>query len=1606
LLNIIASGGLISATVSSGGAGYAINDLVYPVQTTGSNGFFVVTAVSSGVIVSVSLASGVVTGVSLLDSGSGYITADSVPTTGGSGTGLTLNITDDESQFSCPYFYGGGPVTGFTLDIGGTGYAVGDTLIPLEPSQSSASGAVLTITEISGTIGNLAFESGGPTVGNYTTGVPTWTTSGSGLGATFVITSVSAGQVTGISVTSGGSGFNPGDLIYITQGSVTGCTLTVASVTNMSAENMTFSSGGPTIYPYTIGAVTSWTTPGSGVGAVFSITSVSSGMVTAASATTAGSGFSIGDLIYITEGSAVGAVLQVATLSGTGVATVTVSVGGLTPYTTGTNIPTTTSGLGTGLTMNITGVTSGAITPTGWSVDAVGSGYAVNDHIYPTEGAATGAIFIVSALSNNSILTVSILTGGLTPYTTGTGVATYSSSIGTGCTLNITGVSSGSILSSGWSLDSGGTGYTVGDKIYPSEGLASGAFFVVTSISSTTGPASQFSITKNGTGYISESGLTTSTSGAGTGALLSLSVADELFFPVTTTSDIPNVYSGGNPISDSRSNSEIVWSGIGSTTIDGSALWINRGASVDNGLVYNWGLLGGTSTPAIVIKNGSAEWAADTYFNRWHFIVVTVAGYKYVQQLITAGTTGSAAPAWNTIPGQKTTDGSAIWLCLSNDSDTIMQWVADSAYTTGHVLEETVGTVSCVFRLQPYTGIMTQGNSFPIYGWQCSSESGNDIGAAGQLPPNTPMAQDGGQTTSSATWSGSVNSLVSYCSGGYANYSTYPVSGNGNLSAYTQVFPGWENLSISMLPNLVIPAEGIYTFKIGHQGAMFWGIGLGTLTVTISSIQVIGGELIVTCNQDITNLINVNTSLTFSGVTSATFLNSQTVTVTSITGEIFTANFSHGNYGPTSDTGEVSSQNTLNPQYVSGPTSWTNTKYNFSTGTPIEGYPIISVNYPSQATSVVVDTVQVYFPSAGIYPSEMQLGIWYHTPSGTYPTVSPAQGTIHPVFYMVYSLPNSSTLYNIIPEGIASSSNTMPVFPSWPTTLSGLQSISPNYPSITEDSGNFTWNNLGPVADFDWPDGTACSLNSFIIDNNANQEIPYAPGISGTSYPTFSITLYGLTSDQGSTASNGLIWMDNGSEGVSPPGTVSTSQGGWKYVVSPVNTLDDTVGNASPASISTGDFFSATGVFISGGLPAVIDPQTDYVAIFRTDDGGATYYLIPPPESGNGNTEYTVPLAQYLLNGFMDNTPDTGLNTLLEAPVDKQNSVPPKGSINLSFHLSRIFVSVGNTVYWSTGPDTPIGNGYNGFSPNNYAEFPSLVTRIVPLNVGTVVFTVSDIYLLTGDGTTGNPIEPEPYLQRIGLISYNALAINGSVVYFMTTDNQVVELHVGVGISGIGQPIANLLGEFSPSESYLTWHAKGFQDQALFVSDGSTGWYKMLTAIPPEVGTPWCPKANIINGAGAVQSIETSPGNIQLLVGPPPEISGPILYRDYNSYQDNGSNYPAYFTFGSIVLAHPGQLASIEFITADSHRFPGAAPLTLGILLGEISGEFEPLTEFVNDPPQLPPSKSLWNQRFYLSQTHESVECRHFQLQVIWPPQPYPDELESLSPYGGFSQES
>jgi hypothetical protein len=68
-------------------------------------------------------------------------------------------------------------------------------------------------------------------------------------------------------------------------------------------------------------------------------------------------------------------------------------------------------------------------------------------------------------------------------------------------------------------------------------------------------------------------------------------------------------------------------------------------------------------------------------------------------------------------------------------------------------------------------------------------------------------------------------------------------------------------------------------------------------------------------------------------------------------------------------------------------------------------------------------------------------------------------------------------------------------------------------------------------------------------------------------------------------------------------------------------------------------------------------------------------------------------------------------------------------------------------------------------------------------------------------------------------------------------------------------------------------------------------------------------------------------------------------------------------------------------------------------------GLFETLSAYVPDLTQLPASTTLYNQRFYVSQTQQPAVCRHLQILVNWGTDSVRNELLSLSLFGGFDQE-
>lgn len=997
----------------------------------------------------------------------------------------------------------------------------------------------------------------------------------------------------------------------------------------------------------------------------------------------------------------------------------------------------------------------------------------------------------------------------------------------------------------------------------------------------------------------------------------------------------------------------------GGTTQDGMIQWVNRGNPVQN-----WGIQPPTSTPQVTAGTSNVAWQANTFYS---LVSVVIDSNGNLQQVTTPGKSNGSAPTWATSVGSTTNDGTAVWTMIQTAASLV--WQPNHAYTQSVILNLSSASLASGGSTI-YSGAITggaanafAGMTFVITGWTHIVNNGSFVCTASTASTLTLSNPIGVSETNAATAKLQGSFVI------------------GNAAGTNCLF----ELATQTQPSIT-GSVSAFLYNAPHSGP----VGQFILTNPTST----GSAVASTTTQN---------SLSFAGIPQSsgaqiawdTVNAAGTVTGTTNPFPTFISNFQliilanlsvpvAGTYTFTIKHHDGTIWGIGNGATCSGGT--TNNPIG-QTVTAAQGYPVFGgTNIGLEGGAVSTDNFTVTFPTAGTYPVEVDFAYWFHS------------GQQLHVLCNGFALANSSAS-----SGTPTSGANQPSWPQWTTTYA------PGYPTVTESNGQLTWSNIGPVTDFAWaPSVNFTAPNTTIIDPNGFEEGPYRTGVSGTTAPTFATGANQLTFDNPN-----LIWINEGTAAITKTGTISAFNGGLQYCVALVNTLDNTVSNASKLSTATGNFVGVNGIQIAAGTglpdPSVIDPQADYVAVFRTTDGGATPFLIP----GQIST-WTIPLSTYLTSGYTDITPDDGLNNLISAPINGENTPPAIGAQNLAYHLNRIFYSVGNTVYWTAGADTPAGNGVNGTPPLNFDTFPSLVKRIVPTAVGAFVFTVSDVYVIQGSGTVSSPIQSGlPVMEGVGILSYNALDVNGSTIGFFTSDNQFCLLDPSSGVSYAGFPIGDQfsLNNGTPGQSwnassvYVTWYVSG-EDQGWHISDGTNGWYRLMPTPAPEQGYTWSPFATIVGGCKAVQSIEVEPGVHKLLLGP--VTTGPILARDVTTNQDNDQNYAANAVIGSAVLCQPGQIAVVSFITTDAVRV--GTPLTIGVLIDEAvpyyKGPFEILKVSENDPPTLKPSRSLYSQRFYLSEAKEEAACRHLQVLVQWAQENAPNELLTLTVFGGYLQEA
>jgi hypothetical protein len=589
-------------------------------------------------------------------------------------------------------------------------------------------------------------------------------------------------------------------------------------------------------------------------------------------------------------------------------------------------------------------------------------------------------------------------------------------------------------------------------------------------------------------------------------------------------------------------------------------------------------------------------------------------------------------------------------------------------------------------------------------------------------------------------------------------------------------------------------------------------------------------------------------------------------------------------------------------------------------------------------------------------------------------------------------------------------------------------------------------------------------FGSIDINDTTNIEFVSRTGVSGGSIPSWNASTQpgsNETYDPSPAASGSVTWYNNGPFKQSslswssshtwaysykarsttdfysvasgtpalipvPPGSATGSNG---LSNPPRGSQANTITTASAATTISGASSGTVVVTLYGNYSS--DPQFDTIIIWRDPDGIGSSGMLELTEIANhpelaGHGGFGPGAAyDWFFNDFLPDTPTgsfPGLNPLIQAPINHLNDPPFSSYRPMEYNFQRIWGSYLLQVNFSAGPDEAQtgGNPNEAFPPADELPFLAPVQRLVRTPQGLIALTTDSVELLAG-GPQTQTFYSVRLSAGMGLSSFNALDTYAGEIFFFSSDNQFYLLSPSLSISNFGFPLGDQFANmpssgildttWDPSKVYVAVHQSGI-DNCIFVCDGSIGWYRLNPRqVPGAAQGPepiWSPFAIITGGAHMVQSVEYTPGKKSLLVGGT-GAGQTISKRTLGVYTDNGTQYDAFYVMGSIVLAHPGQLALLKFLEADFSGVPNASGIgfrpTISYLLNEISGTFVP---FVAAPQFDPPSiygarifpKSYSPNRYYFASNAALARCRHLQIRVDYGVSPNPDEIFDLTIYG------
>lgn len=463
-------------------------------------------------------------------------------------------------------------------------------------------------------------------------------------------------------------------------------------------------------------------------------------------------------------------------------------------------------------------------------------------------------------------------------------------------------------------------------------------------------------------------------------------------------------------------------------------------------------------------------------------------------------------------------------------------------------------------------------------------------------------------------------------------------------------------------------------------------------------------------------------------------------------------------------------------------------------------------------------------------------------------------------------------------------------------------------------------------------------------------------------------------------ADGGVVYAATGIPFASVSGTPTAGQ----YKVSAgIYTFAAADANAGIIISYTYSLANGAGVAIDVQGDGSYDPQAIIVQLYRTDDGGAVYYLVASFSNPGGASTWT----------YVDSTLDANLNPDIIAPQAEFNNPPPTGASLVVWYGGRLWLASGNTLYYSAGPDATNGAGTEAWPPGNNYDVPGNVNALAATSSGLIIWSGDNAYVTTGQNSS-NFTTPQIWQTNWGVAGQNSVSQDGDNLFIFTTQGQVFNFSAS-GLAEIGFNEEQQFAAMNPASVYIVIHRSG-QDFGCFVSDGGSNIYR-YSAITTSWDTPIQP----VGGCNFIGSMEVTPNVWKLMMGRPTG-SGYLLTRDLNTWTDDGTAYTCSVTIGSLTIAPPRQVAKLESVLMQVTGV-GTYP-TVGVMLNEIKDTgtypttFTVLPNPVPDPPQLAATQSIWTRRHDLkaAQTPLPQHVQHLQVKISFIAEAQPNEIQGF----------